>query len=100
MTTTTTIGLTLVILFSFGNIAVKAQGNVHPEEMMTDQSAVLQQQEEQEPISNNELIKLSTNTPNPDKFSAEEDYLEAKEEWVRKHPDAYERLLVGPKNPQ
>jgi hypothetical protein len=50
---------------------------------------------EQQSISPNDLIKLATKAPDRDRYSSEEEYSEAKKQWVAENPNAYERI-VGP----
>lgn len=51
---------------------------------------------EQQPISPNDLIKLATKAPNPERYSSEEEYSVAKKQWIAENPDAYERIVGKP----
>lgn len=50
-----------------------------------------------EQISNNDLIKLATNAPVPERFESEKAYYKAKNDWIKEHPNAYYRIIDGEK---
>jgi hypothetical protein len=83
------LGLCLVVVVVFANT-----NSACAQAALTIKTPIESVVEVEEPrISNSELIKLATNTPNPDRYSNEQEYVHAKNKWIKENPDAYGRII-------